>query len=321
VKKLIFRSKASFGPHQTGAKCSLRCANFSEEGGYIRHRTKILGRSWTVKTLCAGVVAIIVAMVLLPSAVVQAQTYKVLFNFGGNYGDAPTGTLVMDPEGNVFELSHVDSDWTIRLLFNFMGGADGCLTDAGVVRASNGVLYGTTFSGGYGVGTVFELQPAVNTPWTKTVVHSFTGGAGGSTPGGGSLVLSAGNLYGTTQYGGNLSDCNGFPPGCGVIFKLAPSNGGWRETILYAFQGNTDGANPYAGVTLDSAGNVYGTTMKGGNNNNCLGCGTVYELTHSDSGWVETTLHRFGQDDEECLWTYPAWRTIRWRDRLQDRRS
>src|SRR5271166_1949839 len=100
-------------------------------------------------------------------------------------------------------------------------------------------------------------------------------------------------LYGTTAYGGGGSGCGG-NNGCGTVYKLTPSNGGWTESVLYSFQGGSDGAFPYAGVIFDQAGNLYGTTAYGGGSG-CAGngCGTVFQLTSSGSGWVENTLYSF----------------------------
>ena len=86
---------------------------------------------------------------------------------------------------------------------------------------------------------------------TETVLHSFAGSAG-SIPAAALIADSAGNLYGTTFYGGS---------GCGVVFKLSPSG---TETVLYSFTGGSDGRLPVAGLIADRAGNLYGTTAGGG---------------------------------------------------------
>lgn len=108
-----------------------------------------------------------------------------------------------------------------------------------------------------------------------------------------------GNLFGTTVLGGNSnSNCEGQT--CGTVFKLSPPTGGngtWSENILYAFQGTSDGFFPSGGL-LESNGNLYGTTMNGGNLqvscNASPGCGTVFELSPSTSGvWTETVLYAF----------------------------
>ncbi len=95
----------------------------------------------------------------------------------------------------------------------------------------------------------------------------------------------AGNIYGTT-YGGGGGSC---PGGCGIVFKLTPAGSGWTESVIYTFAGGADGASPWAGVTFDHAGNLYGTTTAGG----AFGAGTVYELSPSGGGWTKRTLHSF----------------------------
>jgi len=113
-----------------------------------------------------------------------------------------------------------------------------------------------------------------------------------------SLIFdSAGNLYGTTMAGGNFNCGNGF--GCGTVFELSPaSGGGWTKTVLYVFNGGSDGEGPGAGLVFDRAGNLYGTTTGGGGSANCnFGCGTIFRLSHSSSDWTEQVLHRFRGPD------------------------
>ena len=119
----------------------------------------------------------------------------------------------------------------------------------------------------------------------------------GGTDGSGASVKDVvfdkhGNLYGTTELGGNLN-CN--PPyGCGTVFQLTPSGSGWTEESCMAFREEMTGASPESGVTFDEAGNPYGTTYQGGGSG-CggKGCGTVYQLTAAGSGWKENILHTF----------------------------
>src|SRR5208337_188863 len=96
----------------------------------------------------------------------------------------------------------------------------------------------------------------------------------------------AGNLYGTTIAGG-LNDCGG--DGCGVVYELTPSGGGWIQTVLHSFVAGADGSNPKAGLVFDIAGNLYGTTVVGGT----YGNGTVFQLQPSGSGWIENILYSF----------------------------
>ena len=204
-------------------------------------------------------------------------------NFYGTTADGGTAFL-----GTVFSMR---PDGTLTTLYSFAGSPnDGAGPAAGVIRDAAGNLYGTTFRGGgtgtncFGTcGTVFKLSP----DGTETILHSFTGGpSDGGNPSGGLIQDSAGNLYGTTQYGGTTSNGNG--TGNGVVFKVAPDG---TETVLYTFLGPggppDDGANPQSGLIQDSEGNLYGTTENGG----AYSGGTLFKL--SPTG-VETVLHSFG---------------------------
>jgi uncharacterized repeat protein (TIGR03803 family) len=105
-------------------------------------------------------------------------------------------------------------------------------------------------------------------------------------------VLDAlGNIYGTTNFGGS-TNCTA---GCGVVFELTPASGGWSETVLYSFTGGADGRQPYARLLFDTPGSLYGTTLQGGNINTVCssGCGTVFELTPTSTGWTESVLYAF----------------------------
>jgi uncharacterized repeat protein (TIGR03803 family) len=167
---------------------------------------------------------------------------------------------------------------TDLVLHNFADPPKGAEPLGGVIRDAAGDLYGTTSEGGSsGVGVVFKLDAAGH----EMVLYSFTGGADGAYPSGDLIRDSAGNLYGTTSAGGYGGDtaCAG---GCGVVYKLDPAG---QETVLHAFTGYPDGANPAAGPVRDQAGNLYGTTKGGGN-----GYGVLYKL---DPAGNETVLHSF----------------------------
>lgn len=179
------------------------------------------------------------------------------------------------------------SSQTERTLYSFTGGADGDDPLSTLVMDTAGNLYGTTFVGGaYGAGEVFELSPGA-AGWTETVLYSFTGGADGAYPYYADVIFDgAGNLYGTTVQGGanNL----------GVVFELTPTASGWKESVLYSFRGAKDGANPYAGVAFDAAGNLYGTTYAGGT----ASVGTVFELSPAGNGtWTEKVIQTFNQNN------------------------
>ena len=170
---------------------------------------------------------------------------------------------------------------TLTPLYEFQGSADG-ESPNGVIRDSAGNLYGTTIAGGQTIfGTVFKLNPS----GVKTILYNFTGGTDGGEPHG-----SLGNLYGTTEYGGDLNALCAGMQGCGVVFKISPTG---RETVLHRFTGKADGGQPLAGLTIDSGGNLYGTTA-GGANSSCdyfaVGCGVVFKI---DSAHKLTVLYSF----------------------------
>jgi len=214
--------------------------------------------------------------------------------------------------GVVFKLTRDGhGTWKEKVLHTFSGGEDGGIPVGGVILDSAGNLFGTTLVGGDekpkvcqgsssyppGCGVVFKLTPTAHGPWTERVLYTFTGGKDGNGPWDPLILDSSGNLYGTTSGGGDDS-C--LPPyGCGLVFKLTPgANGPWKERVLYAFGGGSAGLDPFAGVTFDSEGNLYGVTLYGGDTSvRCYGepgCGVVYELTPRAHGlWKEKVLHAF----------------------------
>jgi uncharacterized repeat protein (TIGR03803 family) len=264
--------------------------------------------------------AAIFAITLNLAQISQAQTYTVLHTFtGGGDGAEPVGGVSIDHAGNlygatyyggqdaggygngvVFKLAPRNSAWIFSSLYLFQGTTDGGSPSSKPVIGPDGSVYGTTGDGGVnGVGTVFNLKPpptvckSVQCPWTLTTLHSFPGSQlDGVFPGGDRVVFdSAGNLYGTTV-GGGLTTCS--ESGCGVVYELSPSQGQWTETRLYNFSADPNGYAPN-GVTLDSSGNLFGTTMWGGNvNSSCTsGCGIVFELTPTNGGWTESIINSF----------------------------
>lgn len=234
----------------------------------------------------------------------------------GNYFGVTDGYRGLQTNGTVFELSPATGGgWNLTTLYTFLGGLDGNQPVAGLVRDQAGNLYGATQTGGngtssncdigtgqHGCGTIFELSPDGNGGWQKTTLYQFQGIVGTRVRDGlfpsGSLVLdSAGNLYGTTLYGGaNVAGYGG-----GTVFELSPNGTGWSEKILVSFQngevGSSGGAFPEGGVIFDSAGNLYGTTEGGGSfNRACIpqGCGTVFKLSPKRGGvWGVTPIHTF----------------------------
>jgi uncharacterized repeat protein (TIGR03803 family) len=212
----------------------------------------------------------------------------ILYNFDGQDGGYPEAGVVLDSQGNLYgttESGGSSGDGTVfkltpsgvlSILHSFSGGTkDGAVPAGGVVFDSQGNLYGTTFNGGAsGVGTVFKLTPT----GSETILHSFkANGKDGFGPSAG-IVLYSGSLYGTTYRGGTI--------GVGAVFKVTLSG---EETILHSFTGGMDGISPYAGLVVDTNGNLYGTTQYGGS----FDFGTVFELTPSG---VETVLHSFSNN-------------------------
>lgn len=180
---------------------------------------------------------------------------------------------------------------TFTVLHNFTGGADGANPYAGLTFDGRSNLYGTTFGAGNGGGTVFRVSRRSG-GWTFTPLYKFAGGNDGSNPYAGVAIGLDGTLYGTTAHGGDH--------GQGTVFNLKPPPhispnllAPWVETVFYSFKGGSDGAVPYGGVNFDQAGDIYGTTTTGGVNCYPMGCGTVYELMHSGSGWTESVIHAF----------------------------
>src|ERR1700727_1066473 len=169
-----------------------------------------------------------------------------------------------------------------KKIFDFNSNSVGLYPNGSLVFDSAGNLYGTAGGGGscsvqsYGCGLVFELSPS-SSGWTETILHVFSG-TDGNSPAAGVVFDSNGNLYGTTYSGGAYNK--------GVVFELTPTASGWQEQVLYSFTGSGDGNIPSDGVILDSAGNVYGTTVLGGSNHQ----GVLYELTGSGSSWTENVL-------------------------------
>jgi uncharacterized repeat protein (TIGR03803 family) len=195
----------------------------------------------------------------------------VLHSFMGADGGCPCAGVILDAAGNLYGTT--SSGWgpgvvyklnptrQFTVLHSFTAGTDGGYPN-GLILDAAGNLYGTTSRGGYPVasaGVVYKLDPTGH----ETVLHNFTGGAGGRYPYAGVVQDSAGNLYGTTYEGGK--------GGVGVVFKLDPTG---HETVLHSFTGGADGRYPYAGVIQDSAGNLYGTAVSGGSR----GTGVVFVI-------------------------------------------
>lgn len=142
------------------------------------------------------------------------------------------------------------------------------------------------------IATMMTIATAAFAVDKQSTLYGFKGKADGGNPYSGLIADSAGNLYGTT-YDGGIS-CPSLKT-CGTVFELSPSSSGsWTETVLYSFTGGADGAAPEAGLVFDTHGNLFGTAYAGGGSTACeVGCGTIFELSPSSSGWTETTLYQF----------------------------
>jgi uncharacterized repeat protein (TIGR03803 family) len=231
----------------------------------------------------------------------------ILHSFPGNTNDGqrPFSGVVFDSAGNLFgtanaggptcgcgsiyELTRSGGAWTEKVVRNFTStGPDGWSPYTGnLVFDSLGNLYGATLHGGPGsAGAIFEFKPKAGGGLTESIVFDFTS-AGGS-PYNGLLIDAKGNIYATIYGGGGH---NG-----GAAVEFTPNtNGHFTGKVLHSFNSSSkDGTQPFAaGLVMDAAGNLYGTTYRGG----AYGYGTVYELIPQPNGkWTEKILHSFNND-------------------------
>jgi len=228
--------------------------------------------------------------------------YHVLYEFsGGADGAYPTGKMVLDGIGDLYaavngggaygyggvvKLSRGAVGWIETTLYSFNpnNGVDGSNPAGGLTMDAGGNLYGTTIYGGAngGIGTVYKLTNYRGT-WTYSKLYGFFPRPDGQYPRGEVIFDSAGNIYGTTVYGG-ASDL-------GSVYELSPGSGGtWTERIIYTFDG-TYGQTPEGPVSMDAAGNLYCLTNSGGARSE----GTAMELTPNSNGtWSPVLLHSFG---------------------------
>jgi uncharacterized repeat protein (TIGR03803 family) len=259
-------------------------------------------------------------MAMVQSVQAQGTTGPVntLYRFGGPPDGAnPVGELAVDASGNLYGVTMFGGNTSgfcagasppggcgvvykltpggvETILYSFTHGADGGYPQGGVVLDAAGNLYGTTSAGGTGTnGVVFKIDVSGN----ATVLYSFTGGPDGGQPHGRLFIDGAGNIFGTTLYGGTS--------GNGVVFKVDTTG---KESVLYNFAGSPDGSNPNAGLLQSAANTFYGTTQEGGNldcgsSPTPLGCGTVFRLDMSGN---ETILYRFTGGNDGSDGAFPT---------------
>jgi uncharacterized repeat protein (TIGR03803 family) len=319
------------------------------------HRSSIFRIHHRLAVALTAVIVLAPAFLGVRSA--HGQTAKnsketTLYTFtGGADGASPYASLIRDAGGNLYGATFaggaanlgtvftIDKTGKETVLYSFTGSPDGEHPTRNLLRDSAGNLYGIAYEGGAsGFGAVFKFNKAGK----ESVLYSFGSGTDGEYPGSGLIEDAAGDLYGTTGYGG--------ASGNGTVYKLSKSGketilhsftgadgqypfgnllrdsagtlygttsmGGTsgngavfkltkkgKETVLHSFAGGKDGANPYAGLVQDAKGNLYGTTYNGGAGCNGFDCGTVFKLSPKGK---ETVLHAFALSDGH----YPDFGTL-----------
>lgn len=225
-------------------------------------------------------------------------------NFGGNYQDphCPAGC------GAVFKMTHhPDGSWTESTVYGLLY-IDGLGIFSSLNFDAAGNMYGMASAGGTGAcyqdggltgcGTIFQLALQPDGSWIYHRLYSFQGGADGSNPiQTGSMVFdSKGNLYGTTDTGGNTGCSNRYWTGCGTVFQLSPQgNGEWTEKVLYVFPDGFFGAEP---LNVDAKGNLFSTNVGGGT----YGYGYFYKLSENRKGeWTFDTLYNYDSSNGAFL--------------------
>jgi uncharacterized repeat protein (TIGR03803 family) len=218
---------------------------------------------------------------------------------GGGFGQCGTRDYQRLTCGILFHLTPPASvckdalcPWNETVLYRFTGESDGGSPFGDPIFDAGGVLYGTTELGGdpgcsgYDCGTVFNLTPSAG-GWTESAIYTFTGYNDGYWPVSGVILDPNGNLYGTTEEGGQYL--------YGTAFQLTQSGGGWNKDFLYQFGGGPGGQYASGKLLRDNAGNLYGTTWTGGS-----GCGAVYELSPLNGSWNVSVLYNFPGNDSSC---------------------
>ncbi len=244
-------------------------------------------------------------------------TFSPLYSFrGGNDGSHPWSSVTIGPDGalygatpvgglggpqcqpggcgTVYKLTpparlcnNLNCPWTETVLYRLAESSTGVNSPySRVIFDSAGNMYGTAWGGGTGgcassgCGAVYKMTRSGGS-WNFSLIYSFTGQGDGTNPYSPLVMDAAGNLYGTTYYG------SGFFNGYGTVFELTPSAGGWSESTLHTFSGGSDGGSPFAGLTFDDAGNLYGATTEVVHQ---FLQGVAFELARSGSGWSYSVI-------------------------------
>ncbi len=280
------------------------------------------------RNFCALILAAIALATLISARSASAQTEAVLHDFISSTGISPYSGVVFDTHGNLFgttvqgarqdagvvyEMSPSSGgEWTYTVLHNFaiQTKKDGFYSLSTPIFDGAGNLYGTVVAGGaHNLGGVYEMSPQAGGTWSERLIYNFQGWDGAHAQG--SLIFdAAGNLYGTTYEGGTTyasgaCKVTDLIKGCGAVYQLKPDGqGGWVEKLLWSFsQNGTDGYNPQSPLTMDAAGNLYGTNLFGG----AFNYGIVFELSPTPSGtWTETILHSFNNDGTDGFFAGPG---------------
>jgi hypothetical protein len=246
----------------------------------------------------------------------QGQGYRTLYRFhGGSDGWLPTSVPAVDKNGNlyggtfdggtykwgtIFKLTAPrtrSGKWVKTVLYNFTGGNDGGYPSS-LIFGNDGDLYGAS----YDHDRIFRMTPPQSRggAWTYAVLYSLNETTDGSAIMGKLALDSAGNLYGATELGGDPGCAQ---EGCGTVFELKRptiKNGKWQFKVLHTFTGTPDGGEPFAGVTFDQQGNLYGTTRGGGTND----WGAVYGLVppkKNGQGWTESVIYSFDESNDDII--------------------
>ncbi|HTZ71148.1 MAG TPA: choice-of-anchor tandem repeat GloVer-containing protein [Acetobacteraceae bacterium] len=245
-------------------------------------------------------------------------TFTTIFEFpsGGTRGSSPESGVIVGPAnslygttdaggvadgGVVYQLTppaNPKHPWKQTIIHRFQTPEKGGYP-LGLALATTGELFGVTFDGGAGNGTVFRLRQEDVSSWKFTLLHSFAGGDDGALPSGAlifdrHIILDGQSpLIGATDQGG----AGAGQPGAGVVFTLVPpqrGKGPWREFILYRFGGSPDGATPQAPLLAKGGHTRFGVTTSGGTGI-CgnLGCGTIFEINQVGHAWSESAIYDF----------------------------